>query len=188
MKNNNTPQIKLIALDRDGVINYDSPDYVKSPEEWRAIPGSLEAITKLNQHGYKVVIATNQSGVARGYFDLDTLDKIHQKMLGQLKEVGGKIDAIFFCPHEPDDNCEYRKPKPGLLLQAADQFNIKPQEILMIGDSMRDILAAKNCGAKAIFIKTDHKMDSLLAAQKEEVPIYNSLAEAVNAIIALPGT
>jgi len=174
--------IKLIALDRDGVINEDSSSYVKSLEEWRAVSGSMEAIAKLNQHGYKVVVATNQSGIARGYFTMATLNSIHQKMLVEVKGVGGQIDGIFVCPHAPEDYCECRKPKPGLLLQAAHKFNVSPREILMIGDSIRDILAAKNCGATAIFIKTSKKIDDLLVAKKEGVAIYGSLAEAVNHI------
>ncbi len=174
--------IKLIALDRDGVVNEDSPSYIKSLEEWHTVPGSMKAIAKLKQLGYLVVIATNQSGIARGLFTLDTLKILHQKMLAEIEEAGGQLDGIFICPHAPEDLCECRKPKPGLLLQAANKFNVEPQEILMIGDSTRDMLAAKNCGAKAIFIKTAHKTSDLLAAQKEGVPIYESLAAAVDYI------
>ncbi len=176
--------IKLIVLDRDGVINEDSPAYIKSPEEWRAIPGSMKAIAKLKRHDYLVVVATNQSGIARGLFTLETLGIIHQKMLAEVSEAGGQLDGIFVCPHAPEDMCGCRKPKPGLLLQAVNKFNIKSDEILMIGDAARDILAAKNCGAKAIFIKTAHKLNDLLVAEKEGIPIYNNLAEAVDAICA----
>lgn len=175
--------IKLIALDRDGIINEDSPSYIKSPEEWHTVPGSMEAIAKLNRHGYKVVVATNQSGIARGYFTWETLNGLHQKMLAEVKAAGGQIDEIFICPHAPSDNCECRKPKSGLLLQAAKKFKITPQEILMIGDAMRDILAAINCGAKAIFIKTKNKENDLLLAKKAKIPIYENLAEAVDDIL-----
>ena len=175
--------IKLIALDRDGIVNEDSPSYVKSLSEWRTISGSTNAIAKLKRHNYKIVIATNQSGIARGLFTLDTVNILHQHMLDEIKRAGGTLDGIFMCPHKPEDNCDCRKPKPGLLLQAAKKFNIRTQEILMIGDSFRDILAAKNCGAQAMFIKTNQKKTSdLLAAQKEGVPIYESLTEAVDII------
>lgn len=172
---------KLIVLDRDGVINKDSPLYIRSPAEWHAVPGSIEAIAKLYRYGYKIVVATNQSGIARGYLTKDALDEIHKKMLGQIKEAGGHIEAIFICPHGPEDCCECRKPKPGLLLQAAKQFNIDPAEMLVIGDSTRDMLAAQNCGAAAIFIETDKK-DHLAAAKKAGIPIYADLAAAVNSV------
>jgi D-glycero-D-manno-heptose 1,7-bisphosphate phosphatase len=174
--------IKLIVLDRDGVINEDSPSYIKTPDEWHPIAGSLEAIAKLKRHGYKIAIATNQSGIARHYYTKETLDLIHQKMLKQIETAGGHIDAIFICPHEPKDNCDCRKPKPGLLLQAAHQFNVKPEEILFIGDAMRDLLAAKACGATAILVKTG-KGSEVLKTEKVEVPIYNDLADAVESII-----
>jgi len=168
---------KLIILDRDGVINKDSPFYIKSPDEWHAIPGSLEAVAKLQQCGYKVAIATNQSGIARGYFTLDILNLIHKKMITQIAAVGGCIsfDDIFICTHGPEDNCECRKPKPGLLLQAAYKFNIKPAEILVIGDSIRDILAAENCGASAILVKTGNGEKTLKA-------IHPNLLETVEAL------
>lgn len=178
------PMIKLIVLDRDGVINEDSPDYIRSPKEWRAIPGSMKAIAKLKQRGYKVAIATNQSGIARGYYTLETLEAIHKKMLDEVEAAGGKIDGIFVCPHVNEDNCECRKPKPGLLLQAAKQFNIDPSEILLIGDSMRDIHAANNCGAKAIFVNSSHKTHDLLEAKKAGIPVYADLAEAVDALVS----
>jgi D-glycero-D-manno-heptose 1,7-bisphosphate phosphatase len=172
---------KLIALDRDGVINEDSSSYIKSPSEWQAIPGSLEAIAKLKSYGFKVAVATNQSGVARGYFTQETLDSIHEKMTTQLAAAGGSIDAIFVCPHGPQDNCDCRKPKPGLLLQAARQFNVDPKEILFIGDSMRDILAAEACGAKAILVKTGKGEETQKAGT--DVPVYADLAEAVDLFV-----
>lgn len=144
--------IKLILLDRDGVINYDSDAFIKSPDEWRAIPGSLEAIALLNKADIKVAIASNQSGLARGYFTEETLQKIHQKMLNALKQQGGHIDKIFYCPHGPNDNCDCRKPKPGMLLQAFQYFNIHPEEACFVGDSQRDIDAAKAAGCHSTFI------------------------------------
>lgn len=173
---------KLIALDRDGVINEDSPFYIKSPDEWHAIPKSLEAIAKLHKHGYKVVVVTNQSGVARHYFTAKTLDLIHKKMLTQIAKVGGHIDDIFICPHGPQDNCECRKPKPGLLLKAAQKFNVAPEEILVIGDSMRDILAAKAFGTAVILVKTGKGAETL-EVEKPDVPIYADLNDAVDLFI-----
>ncbi|EKE00682.1 MAG: Histidinol-phosphate phosphatase [uncultured bacterium] len=172
---------KLIVLDRDGVINEDSPFYIKSPDEWHAIPGSLEAIAKLNRLGYKVAIATNQSGIARNYFTVETLNLIHKKMLAQVAEKGGRIDGIFICPHGPEDNCDCRKPKTGLLLQAARQFNIAPEEMLVIGDSMRDLLAAKAYGAKALLVKTGKGEETLKA--KADVPVYANLLEVVDLFV-----
>lgn len=145
-------KIKLIILDRDGVINFDSPDYIKSPEEWHAIPGSLEAIAILNKAGFKVAVATNQSGVGRGYYDLVMLERIHRKMHAELEKVGGHLDALFFCPHHPDANCTCRKPKPGLLIQISEYLGIPLNQAIMIGDSPRDIEAAKAAGAKSILI------------------------------------
>ena len=115
---------KYIILDRDGVINHDSDQFIKSPEEWKPIPGSLEAIARLNQWGWRVILASNQSGVGRGLFGMDTLNAIHDKMVKSLAQVGGRLDAIFFCPHAADSTCECRKPKPGLLLQIAERFNV----------------------------------------------------------------
>lgn len=174
---------KLIILDRDGVINEDSPLYIKSQDEWHAIPGSLGAIAKLQRYGYKIAIATNQSGIARRYFTVDDLNLIHKKMLAQIASAGGNLhsDNIFICPHKPEDCCECRKPKPGMLLQAAHQFNIDPSEILMIGDSMRDIIAAKACGASAILVKTGKGEETLRAKNIDaNIPVYTDLADAVD--------
>src|SRR5690554_2680108 len=116
--------MKLIILDRDGVINHDSDLFIKSPDEWKPIPGSLEAIARLNQHGWRVVVATNQSGVGRGLFGMDTLNAINDKMTQSLAEAGGRLEAIFFCPHGPGSTCECRKPKPGMYLGVGERFNV----------------------------------------------------------------
>jgi D-glycero-D-manno-heptose 1,7-bisphosphate phosphatase len=144
--------IKLVILDRDGVINRDSPHYIKSPQEWHPIPGSLEAIARLNKASIKTAVATNQSGVARGYYTLETLVEIHQSMLESLKKAGGHLDALFFCPHHPDKQCECRKPKPGMLLDIARYLNIDLKDAVMIGDAKRDMEAAISAGTKGIFI------------------------------------
>src|SRR5947207_472337 len=124
--------LKLIVLDRDGVINNDSENFIKSPDEWRAIPGSLEAIARLNQAGYRVVVATNQSGVGRGLFGMTTLTEIHEKMFKALTQVGGRIDAVFYCPHAADSNCECRKPKPGMLQHLGSRFGGDLHEVPVV--------------------------------------------------------
>jgi D-glycero-D-manno-heptose 1,7-bisphosphate phosphatase len=131
--------MKMIILDRDGVINYDSPDFIKSPAEWIPIPGSLEAIARLNQAGYRVVVATNQSGIARQLFDIHTLNAIHQKMHSSAQLVGADIDAIFFCPHAAMDNCDCRKPKPGMFDEIAARFQTSLKGVPTVGDSLRDL-------------------------------------------------
>src|SRR6187399_3074208 len=119
-----TRTVKLIVLDRDGVINHDSPNFIKSPDEWRPIPGSLEAIARLNHAGFRVVVATNQSGVGRGLLDIATLNAIHEKLHRALAQVGGRLDAIFYCPHTGDSHCECRKPRPGMLEEIGRRFNV----------------------------------------------------------------
>ncbi len=165
---------KIIILDRDGVINYDSLEYIKSPEEWIAIPGSLEAIAQLNRAGYHVFVATNQSGVGRRYYDVAMLDMIHEKMLAELAEVGGHIDEIFFCPHLPTDNCECRKPKPGLLYQLRDKYQINLADAFFIGDKASDIDAARAAGCKPILIS---------GIQVADIPCFLNLTEAVHYVI-----
>ena len=144
--------MKLIILDRDGVINFDSDHFIKSPAEWKPIPGSLEAIARLSQAGYHVVIASNQSGIDRGLFDMDTLNAIHDKMHRAVKAVGGRIDAIFYCPHSADSNCSCRKPKPGMFERIAGCFNIDLANAYAVGDSLRDLQAAATAGAKPVLV------------------------------------
>ncbi|WP_423709400.1 D-glycero-beta-D-manno-heptose 1,7-bisphosphate 7-phosphatase [Undibacterium sp. WLX3042] len=131
--------MKLIILDRDGVINHDSDAFIKSPDEWVPIPGSLQAIARLNQAGYRVVVATNQSGIGRKLFDMTTLNAIHQKMHTAAQQVGATIDAVFFCPHMADDNCDCRKPKPGMLQEIARRYEVNLKGVHTIGDSLRDL-------------------------------------------------
>ena len=146
--------MKLIILDRDGVINHDSAQFIKSPEEWKPIPGSLEAIARLNQWGYRVVVATNQSGVGRGLFEMDTLNAIHEKMVKACANVGARIDAIFFCPHPADSTCECRKPKPGLLREIAARYNTDLTGVPTVGDSLRDLQAGVAVGCKPYLVLT----------------------------------
>ncbi len=180
--------MKLIVLDRDGVINQDSDAYIKSEEEWLPIDGSLEAIAQLNHAGYIVVIASNQSGLARGYFDIETLSAMHKKMDSMLEKVGGKIDAVFYCPHGPDDACACRKPKPGMLLEIGQRFNVPLNEVVFIGDSISDIKAASNANAKALLVRTGKgvKAEKILKTEchlSDAVPVYDDLAAAVTAIL-----
>jgi D-glycero-D-manno-heptose 1,7-bisphosphate phosphatase len=146
--------VKLIILDRDGVINYDSDQFIKSPQEWRPIEGSMEAIALLNQWGWRVVVASNQSGVGRGLFDMDTLAAIHDKMHRTVAQAGGRIDAIFFCPHAADSRCACRKPKPGMLLEIAERFSVDLAEVPVVGDSLRDLQAAVTAGAQPVLVRT----------------------------------
>lgn len=146
--------MKLVILDRDGTINEDSDQYIKSPSEWKPIPGSLQAIARLTQGGWRVVVATNQSGIARGLFDMATLNAIHTEMHRVVNLAGGRIDAVFFCPHAADSNCECRKPKPGLLLDIASRLDIDLAEVPMAGDSLRDLEAAAAAGAKPYLVLT----------------------------------
>ena len=148
--------MKLVILDRDGVINEDADTYVKSPEEWIPIPGSLEAIARLNHSGYRVVVASNQSGLARGLFTIDDLNNMHRRMHQELARLGGQIDAVFFCPHGPQDACRCRKPSPGLFEQIGLRLRQDLRNAPSVGDSFRDIQAARAAGALPVSPSTDH--------------------------------
>ena len=145
---------KLIVLDRDGVINHDSPEFIKSPDEWRPIPGSLEAIARLNHAGYRVVVATNQSGVGRGLLDFSTLAAIHDRMHRELAHAGGRVDAIFYCPHTAESRCECRKPKAGMLREIGLRFNVDLSGVGVVGDGLRDLQAAETVGAQPMLVLT----------------------------------
>ena len=147
-----TRQAKLIVLDRDGVINYDSDQFIKSPDEWRPIPGSLEAISRLNHAGFRVVVATNQSGLGRGLFDMATLIAINDKMHKALSHLGGRIDALFYCPHTADSACECRKPKPGMFTEIGNRFGVDMTGVPCVGDSVRDLQAAAAIEAQPILV------------------------------------
>lgn len=146
--------MKLIILDRDGVINHDSDQFIKSPDEWRPIEGSLEAIARLNQWGWRVVVASNQSGIGRGLFGMDTLNAINDKMVKSLAAVGGRLDAVFFCPHPADSTCECRKPRPGMFRQIAERFNTSLEGVPVVGDSLRDLEAGVAVGCLPYLVLT----------------------------------
>lgn len=178
--------MKLVILDRDGVINQDSDAFIKSPEEWIPIEGSLEAIARLNQAGILVAVASNQSGLARGLFGIETLNSIHNKMHDQLERVGGHLDGIFFCPHGPEDKCDCRKPRTGLYRQIADRFGIDLRDTPIIGDSLRDLEAGLSVGARPILVrtgkgeKTQHQLDG---PDLGEIRVFDSLSLAVDCLI-----
>jgi D-glycero-D-manno-heptose 1,7-bisphosphate phosphatase len=175
--------MKLIILDRDGVINQDSDLYIKSPEEWIPLPGSLEAIARLNQWGYRVVVATNQSGIGRGLFGMDTINAIHDKMIKAASHVGGSIDAIFFCPHTNADNCACRKPKPGMFEEIAARYNIDLAGVPAVGDSLRDLQAAASVGAQPLLVLTGKgKKTKLDPALPKDTQIFADLAAAVKSL------
>lgn len=177
--------MSYIILDRDGVINYDSEEYIKSPDEWRAIPGSLEAIAHLNRHGFHVLVATNQSGIARGYYDIDTLDAIHEKLMHELATVGGYIDEFFFCPHHPEEHCSCRKPKPGLLFQIQQKYPIHFPDTFFIGDTFGDVQAAQAVGCRPILILSEKGKQTLEHYPALlNIPHFASLAAAVDYVIA----
>jgi D-glycero-D-manno-heptose 1,7-bisphosphate phosphatase len=176
--------MKLVILDRDGVINEDSDAYIKSPAEWVPIAGSLEAIARLNHAGFRVVVATNQSGIARGLFDMGTLDAIHQRLHGELARVGGQLDGIYFCPHGPDDRCTCRKPEPGLFEEIALRTGTALEGVPAVGDSLRDLAAARAVGALPFLVRTGKGS----AAEHQlppdwGVPVYDDLAAVVTALL-----
>ncbi len=176
---------KLIVLDRDGVINHDSDQFIKTPDEWRAIPGSVEAIARLNHAGYRVVVATNQSGIGRGLFDMAMLNRIHDKMYKALAQAGGRLDAIFFCPHTGDSRCECRKPKPGMLMEIGKRFNAELTGVPCIGDSLRDLQAADAVGAQPMLVLTGKGEKTLRDGNfPKNTVIFPDLAFAVSALLA----
>ena len=180
------PKQHYILLDRDGVINHDSDAFIKSPEEWQPIEGSLDAIVLLNRHGYKIAVITNQSGLARGLFDEAMLGKIHEKMQQMVEEKGGKIDAIYVCPHGPSDGCNCRKPKPGMLESFANEHNVNLKDIAFIGDSLRDMQAAQAVGASPILVKTGKGQKTLIENPNLNIPVFENLYDAAKQITSRP--
>ncbi|MCU0972580.1 MAG: D-glycero-beta-D-manno-heptose 1,7-bisphosphate 7-phosphatase [Burkholderiales bacterium] len=177
--------MKLVILDRDGVINFDSAQFIKSPAEWKPIPGSLEAIARLNQAGFRVVVASNQSGVGRGLLDMSTLNEINGKMHKALAVVGGRIDAVFYCPHANDADCECRKPKPGMFQEIARRFNVDLTGVPSVGDSLRDLQAAVAVGARPILVLTGKGSKTAeTGGLPEGTVVVEDLAAAVNRILA----
>ncbi len=176
--------MKLVILDRDGVINQDSVNFIKNPDEWIPIPGSLEAIALLNQSGFRVALATNQSGIARGLFDMVTLNAIHDKMHRALALVGGRIDAMFYCPHAAEDHCECRKPKTGMIEDIGRRFSVELSEVYAVGDALRDLRAYADAGCKPILVRTGKGEETLTHCDLPKgTLVFADLNEAVQHII-----
>jgi D-glycero-D-manno-heptose 1,7-bisphosphate phosphatase len=169
------PAEKLLILDRDGVINEDSDAYIKSLDEWQPIPGSIEALGHLRQAGYRLCIATNQSGLARGLFQLQDLEQMHQHLAELLRPWDAKIDHIFFCPHGPEDGCDCRKPKPGLFDQIKAHYGQPLDKVFAIGDSGRDLIAARLAGARPVLVLTGKGRKTLASGQFLDVPVFENL-------------
>lgn len=177
--------MKLVILDRDGVINYDSPHFIKSPDEWQPIPGSLEAIARLNHAGFRVVLASNQSGVGRGLFDMATLNAINDKMHRMLGQYGGRIDALFYCPHAADSKCACRKPKPGMFEEIAKRFGVELNGVPSVGDSLRDLEASVAVGAQPILVKTGKGEKTLAGGNlPADTLVFDDLTRAVEYILS----
>lgn len=176
--------MKLIILDRDGVINQDSDAFVKTPDEWIALPGSLQAIARLTQAGWKVVVATNQSGLARGLFDMDTLTAIHTKMRRELAAVGGSVDAIFMCPHGPDDDCTCRKPRPGMFEQIGHRYDVDLACVPAVGDSLRDLQASSAAGCSPWLVLTGNGAKTLAkGGLPDNTRVCDDLSALVDALL-----
>lgn len=180
-------QVKLVILDRDGVINQDSDAYIKSPEEWIPIDGSLEAIAKLSQAGFTIAVATNQSGISRQFFDHYTLARIHQKMCDAVELAGGILSGVFYCPHGPDEGCRCRKPGTGLLEAISLEFNTPLADVPLVGDSLKDIQAAKQMNCRPILVETGKGLQTLKAGSQsialDDVPVVGDLAAAAKFIL-----
>ncbi len=164
----------IVILDRDGVINFDSPDYIKSPAEWIPIPGSIEAIRLLTTLDCRIYIATNQAGIGRGIFSLEALEEIHEKMLGEIEKIGGQLQGIYYCPHHPDERCECRKPEIGLLTKIANHSGHDLRNQPFVGDSLRDVQAASSMGCKPVLVRTGNGQQTLNQLVGE-VDVYDDL-------------
>lgn len=176
--------MKVLVLDRDGVINFDSPGYIKSPDEWHPIPGSIEAIARAARAGFRIAVASNQSGLARELFDLDTLSAIHAKLVEAVEEAGGKVDIIVFCPHHPGEGCACRKPKAGLLRRIENELGAVLAGQWFVGDSRKDLLAAREAGLLPVLVRTGNgtEVERTLGADNN-VLVFDDLAAAVNALL-----
>lgn len=176
----------LVILDRDGVINFDSDDYIKSLAEWRPIPGSLEAMAKLSRAGFTVAVATNQSGLARGLFELDDLEEIHGEMVKRVAELGGIVDGIFYCPHHPDDLCDCRKPMPGLITAIENELGLSAKDAAFVGDSLKDLQAGMAKACRPLLVKTgkgEQTLRQLPESLRAKLRVFDDLAAAADFII-----
>lgn len=178
---------KAVLLDRDGVINFDSPDYILAPEQWEAIPGSVEAIARLTKAGIPVAICSNQSGLGRGMMNEELFHAIHAKMLLAIEEAGGMLTHAAYCPHKPEDHCECRKPLPGLIIEALDALGVNAHDAMMIGDSTRDIEAAHAAGVDSMLVQSGYGNAEVILQKSitinPEIKAFTDLAEAVDHIL-----
>ena len=174
---------RLILLDRDGVVNHDSPDYIKTPEEWKAIPGSIQAISDLKRSGRLVAVCTNQSGVARGMLSLAQLQAIHQKMSAALANCGAALDGLIFCPHHPDEGCSCRKPQPGMLLEMMAQLGVAADQTVYVGDSIRDAEAAAAAGCRFVLVRTGNGKAAEPRLRRQDLAeVYDDLADFASSL------
>ncbi len=177
------PIPKLIILGRDGILNEFREDHIKAPEEWVAVPGALEAVSRLNHAGWHVVVATNQSGIGRGMIDMAAVNAVHAHLLRQLQQIGGRIDAVFFCPHTPEDGCACRKPQPGMLHDIGQRYGVDLATVPMVGDTLRDMQAAQAAGCEPHLVRTGRAaaLDAAEVAKLlQQVPgtfVHSDLAE-----------
>ena len=182
--------MKSIILDRDGVINIESAEFIKSPEEWLPIKGSLEAIARLSQAGFGIIILTNQSGIGRGLFSADMLGQIHVRMIDYIHQAGGKVSCIAYCPHTPDSDCDCRKPKAGLYTEISQQLGISFSGIYSVGDSLRDLQAAQTAGAIPILVETGNGKQTAKQIAKDptlglsDTPVFENLLAFTNSFLA----
>ncbi len=177
------PIPKLIILGRDGILNEFRDDHIKAPEEWVAVPGALEAVSRLNHAGWHVVVATNQSGIGRGMIDMASINAVHAHMMRSVQGFGGRIDAVFFCPHTPEDECDCRKPLPGMALDIARRYGVDLRQVPMVGDTLRDLQAARAAGCEPHLVRSG-RAGALSAAEMaqmvEQVPgtfVHHGLGE-----------
>jgi D-glycero-D-manno-heptose 1,7-bisphosphate phosphatase len=181
--------LRLVILGRDGILNVYREDHVKSPDEWEPIPNALEAVARLNHAGWHTVVATNQAGIGRGMIDMSSINAVHQRMMQRLAEVGGRLDAVFFCPHTPEDNCDCRKPKPGLMKQIAQRYGIELRTVPMVADTLRDLLAARAAGCEPHLVRTGRAAaltDAQVVEMVQQVPmteVHDDLSDFVDFIL-----
>jgi len=179
--------MRWVILERDGVINEDAADYIKSPEEWIPLPGSLEAIAQLNRAGFRVALLTNQAGLGRGLFDLAALERVHDKMRKQLAALGGQIEAVFVCPHGPEDGCDCRTPRTGLYERFAREHQVDLRGVVAVGDSLSDLQAAQSVGAEPILVETGKGKRTLRRNPDLDVQTFVNLHEAAQYILFTQG-
>lgn len=183
--------MKIVILDRDGTINEDSDEYVKTPQEWEPLPGALDAIARLNHAGWHVVVASNQSGLGRGLFDVSSLNEIHAKMHKMLAAVGARVDAVFYCPHAPDEGCRCRKPEPGLFEQIGERYGLDLADVPTVGDTARDVLAGAAAGCEPHFVLTGkgaiYRGVSLPESFPPNTRVHDDLAAFADFVLAREG-